>query len=153
MARYERGYVVRRVTVLLLLALATACTEPADEERLLRSALANIEKAAEAREVRPILDYLADDFLGNQRYRKANMQGMLLLHFRQNQHIHVFLYQVDIKLADQIAHVTCQLLLAGRNEKIVPEQARILVVNSEWHKRDGQWRVVNAQWQDPLYQP
>ena len=152
MFRYTLLQNVRCITLLLLLGLFAGCTEPPDDERLLRQAIGNIEKAAEDKEIRPILAYLAADFLGNQRLRKANIQGTLLWNFRQNQHIHVYLHKIDIKLNGGQAQVICQLILAGRDEKVVPERARVLVIDSEWYKRDGQWLAVKAQWKDPIYQ-
>lgn len=145
---------VRYITFLWsLLALFTGCSEPPNDERLLRDAIKNIEQAAEAKQIQPILAYLAEEFLGNQSYRKANMQGMLLWQFRQNQHIHVLVQKVDIQLAGEQAQVICRLILAGRDEKIVPERARALVIDSEWQKREGHWLVVKARWQGPDYQP
>ena len=111
-----------------------------------------MEKAAEAKAIRPILAFLADDFLGNKVYRKANIGGMLLLHFRQNQHIHVYVHIVKIEVKGETAKLQCQVVLAGRDEKIIPKQARILVIDSDWQKRDGEWKVVRASWQDSFIQ-
>jgi hypothetical protein len=150
--RQGLGYVYW-FTLLLVLGFIAACSEPASEETRLRQVIADMEKAAEAKQVRPILAYLADDFLGNKVYRKANIGGMLLLHFRQNQHIHVYLHIVEMKIKDAQAQIQCQVILAGRDEKVVPERARILVIDSDWQKRDGEWSVVKAHWKDPFIQP
>lgn len=141
------------ITILSMFVFLAACSEPVPDETRLRQAIVEMEKAAEARQTGPILDYLAEDFLGNKTYRKANIRGMLLLHFHRNQHIHVYLRIVEIKIKGAQAQLQCQVILAGRNKEIVPERARILVIDSDWQKRDGEWRVVKAHWKDPIFQP
>lgn len=132
--------------------LIYGCSEPPDDEQLLQQALKKMEKAAESKVSTDILDYLAEDFMGNQQFRKANIKGMLFLHFRRHKNVHIFLHDVEIQLRGQQATVHCQVILAGRGEKIMPEQARILEIESIWQKRDGDWRVVSASWKDPYYQ-
>lgn len=142
-----------QLMVIVTIGFMAACSEPVPDEARLRQAVAEMEKAAEAKDTRPILDYLADDFLANKTYRKAKIRGMLFLQFRQNQHIHVYLHITELKITDDRAQLTCQVILAGRDEKIVPKRGRILVIHSSWQKRDGKWQVVRAQWRDPLLQP
>jgi hypothetical protein len=139
-------------TLLFVCGLLAGCSEPPSDEALLRLAIAQMEKSAEAKEIRPILAFLADDFLGNKRYRKANIGAMLLLHFRQNQHIHVYLHIVELGIQGDQAKIQCQVVLAGRDEKIVPNRARILLIDSDWQKRNGEWKVVKASWKDPYIQ-
>jgi hypothetical protein len=140
-------------TVSVVFGQLVACSEPASDESRLRQAVAEMEKAAEAKQMRPILGYLADDFLGNKVYRKANIGGMLLLQFRQNRHVHVFLHITGIKIKANRAHLRCELILAARDQRVVPERARVLVIDSDWQKHNGAWRVVRANWQDPFVQP
>ena len=151
--RLQRG--IRNVywiTLFLVFGLLPGCSEPPSDETRLRQAIAAMEKAAEAKEVRPILAFLADDFLGNKVYRKANIGGMLLLHFRQNQHIHVYLHIVELNIKGEQAKIQCQIVLAGRDEKVMPKRGRILVIDSDWQKREGEWRVVKASWKDMFSQ-
>ncbi len=140
------------ITFLLIYGVLAACSEPASDETRLRQAIADMEKAAEARQTGPILDYLAEDFLGNQVYRKVNIRAMLLLQFRQNRHVHVYLRITELTIKGAQAQLTCQVILVGRGEKVIPERGRVLVIHSDWEKRDGEWRVVTAHWNDPLFQ-
>ena len=152
----RRRYGVQNVywfTLLLVLGVSAGCSEPAPDATRLRQAIAEMEKAAEAKQTGPILDYLAEDFLGNKVYRKANIRAMLLLHFRQNQHIHIYLRITELSIKHNQAQLSCQVILAGRGEKLVPQRGRVLVIQSDWQKRDGEWRVVKARWKDPLLQP
>jgi hypothetical protein len=134
------------------LLLLSGCAEPPDAEQVIRQHMKNIEQAAENKQSGDILDYLADDFLGNNQFRKANIKGMLLLHFRRNKNIHILLHDVGIEVVADRATVKCQVILAGRDEKIIPERARILEIVSQWQRRDGDWQVISASWEDPYYQ-
>jgi hypothetical protein len=151
MQRLRARQNVNFITFLLMLVFLAACSEPLPDETRLRQAVADMEKAAEAKQTGPILDYLAKDFLGNKIYRKANIRGMLLLQFHQNQHIHIYLHIVELKIKNAQAQIQVQVVLAGRDKKIIPEHARILVIDSDWQKRDGEWRVIKARWQDGLF--
>ena len=144
---------VKWFSFLLVCLLFAACSEPSSDENRLRQAVAEMEKAVEARQAGPILDYLADDFQGNAVYRKANIHAMLLMHFRQNQNLHVYLRIADLKLAGNKARLLCRMLLVGRDEEVVPERGKVLEIVSDWEKRDGDWQVVKATWKDPLLQP
>jgi hypothetical protein len=135
----------------ILLFLA-GCAEPPDEEQVLRQHMKKIEQAAERKLSGDILAYLAEDFLGNDQFRKANIKGMLFVHFRRNKNVHVFLHDVGIEVLADKAMVKCQVILAGREENIMPERARILEITSQWQKRDGDWQVVSASWKDPYYE-
>lgn len=144
---------MRWVTLCCLLAMAAACHKQSSAEDALRAAVSAMERAAEAKQIRPILVYLAEDFQGNGRLRKANIGGMLLLRFRQNQHVHVYLHIVDLQVTGMKATMRCQLILAGRDEKILPQRGRALVIDSDWQRRDGKWQVTQASWRDGLVQP
>lgn len=149
--KQQKQKLVIWVTILVFAGLA-ACSQPPSDETRLRQAVADMEKAAEAKQLSPILAYLGEDFRGNHIYRKANIAGMLLYQFRWNQHVHVFLHVTEIRVKTDRARLLCEVLLAGRDQKVVPERARVLVIDSIWQKRDDRWRVIRASWKDPLSQ-
>jgi len=144
---------VRWFTLCCLLAMAAACHKQPSAEDALRAAVSAMERAAEAKQIRPILAYLTEDFQGNGQLRKANIGGMLLLHFRQNQHVHVYLHITDLQVTGEKATMRCQVILAGRDKEIVPQRGRALVIDSDWQRRDGKWLVTQASWRDSLVQP
>lgn len=152
--RYQwRKPYVRWITLFGLLALAAACSRKSTDEGRLRRAMAEMVTAAEAKQVRPILDYLAEEFQGNGSYRKANIGGMLYYYYQHNRHVQVFLHIVRLKISGAKAAVRCQVVLSGRDQKLVPDRARVLVIDSQWHRTDGEWRVQSANWRDGLVQP
>lgn len=141
------------LVVLAGISLLGACNHPKSDEARLRQAVTAIQKAAEGRQTGPILDYLDETFEGNQAYRKANIRAMLQLYFRQNPHVRVFLHITRIQVDEDTAKLSCEVLLTGRDRRVLPERVRPLVVDTLWQKHDGDWWVVRARWRDPLVQP
>lgn len=145
---------VQWLAIWALVCQLIGCSSPLSDEASLRQAVARMEKAAEAGQISPILELLDKQFLGNNMYRKANIQAMLLLYFRQNPHISVILHITRLQIQNETAQLACEVLLTGRDkQRLLPERAQTLVVDSLWHKHDGEWRVVRARWKNPLLQP
>jgi ketosteroid isomerase-like protein len=89
------------------------------------------------------------DFMGNERIRKPNLKGLVYIHFGRHKHLHVFVHDVQVSVNGDRAEVSCNLVLAGR-EELLPDQGRVLKVLSQWKKIDGDWMVMSARWQDPF---
>lgn len=138
------------VTYLLCGLVLASCSDLPDDEQYIHQSMQRIEAAAEAKSSKDILDYLADDFLGNKVLRKANIKGMLFLYFRRHKNIHVFLQGVSVVITGNSAQVSCQVILAGREDRIMPERAKVLEIKSRWQKRGDEWLIVEANWKDPL---
>ena len=139
--------------ILLLMLLAGlhlfGCSEPIPDETRIRQRIAEMSTATGAKELAAVMEPIHEDFLGNERIRKANLKGLVLIHFQRHRKVHVFVNDVDVVLKGEEAEVTCNVILAGRNE-LLPEQGRVLRVTSQWKKIDDDWFVVSASWRDPL---
>lgn len=131
------------------LALAGCNGEPMDDEARIRQLIDDMVAATEAKELGKALEPVHEDFLGNQRIRKANLRGILLLHFRRHKNVHVFINNLEVSVKGREADVACNVVMAGRNQTL-PERARVLQVQSTWKKIGDDWQVVSASWEDPL---
>ena len=129
--------------------MLNACTEPVDDEARIRQRVAEMVTATEAKELGEVMDPVQEDFLGNKRIRKANLRGLVLIHFRRHKNVHVFVNDLEVVLNNDEAEVTCDVVMAGRN-KTLPDNARVLQVKSAWKKIDDDWFVVSASWKDPF---
>jgi len=139
------------IGLLASLLLLSACSEPIDDEVRIRQRVAEMVTATEAKELGDVMEPVHEDFLGNKSIRKANLRGLVLLHFRRNKNVHVFVNDLEVILNSNHdeAEVTCDVVMAGRN-KTLPEIARVLQVTSVWKKIDDDWLVVSASWKDPF---
>ena len=139
--------------ILLFLVLAglylSGCSEPVPDETRIRQRIDAMSTATGEKALSAVMEPIHEDFLGNERIRKANLKGLVLLHFQRHRKVHVFVNDVDVLLKGEEAEVTCNVILAGRNE-LLPEQGRVLRVTSQWKKIDDDWFVVSASWRDPL---
>jgi ketosteroid isomerase-like protein len=131
------------------LALLGCNGEPMDDETLIRQRIDDMVAATEAKELSKALEPVHEDFLGNQHIRKANLRGILLLHFRRHKNVHVFVNNLEVSVKGREAAVACNVVMAGRNQTL-PERARVLQVQSTWKKIGDDWQVVSASWEDPL---
>ena len=134
---------------LVALLLMGCGSDPVDDEARIRQRVDEMVKATESKELGDVMQPIAEEFLGNKQIRKANLKGLVLLHFRRHKNLHVFVNDLEVVLKDQKAEVTCNVVMAGRNQTL-PERARILQVTSNWEKRDDDWFVVSASWEDPI---
>lgn len=134
--------------------ILVGCSEPVDDELRIRQRIAEMEAATEAKQLGDVMEPVQKDFLGNKRIRKVNLKALVLLHFRRNKNVHVYINDLEVVLqgaeADvREAKVTCNVVMAGRNQTL-PDHARVLQVSSIWKKIEGDWFVVSASWKDPL---
>jgi ketosteroid isomerase-like protein len=138
---------------LCLLALTTllwaGCSEPIPDEARIRQRIEAMSAATAEKDLAAVMAPIQEDFLGNQRIRKPNLKGLVYLHFSRHKHVHVFVHDVQVSVNGDHAEVSCNLVLAGR-EDLLPEQGRVLKVLSQWKKIAGDWMVMSASWQDPF---
>ena len=142
-------WALTQYVLILMTFLAVGCSEPVDDEVRIRQRVDDMVKATETKELGDVMEPVHKDFLGNKRIRKANLKGLVLLHFRRHKNVHVFVNDLEVVLMQGEAEVTCNMVLAGRNQTL-PEQARVLQVKSMWEKIEDDWFVVSASWRDPL---
>ena len=141
------------ITIIILGIFVIACSEPVDDEAQIRTRIASMVASTEAKELSSVLDPVHKDFLGNGRIRRANLKGLVLLHFRRNKNVHVIVNNLEVELENtpepNRAKVKCNLVLAGRNQTL-PETGRVLQLESAWQKAGGEWFVISAKWRDPV---
>ena len=144
---------VQKISIIMLGYFVISCSEPIDDETQIRTRIDSMQTATEAKELGNVLAPVHKDFLGNARVRRINLKGLILLHFRRNKNVHVLVNNLDIVLADspepKTAKVICNVVLLGRNQTL-PETGRVLTVESEWQKEEGEWFVVRAKWRDAI---
>ena len=133
----------------LLLSVLIACSEPPSDEKLIASALEQLQQAAEKKQLRSVMRYFTDDFLGHQQMNKAGLQGYFYVHFRHNPRVTVYVSNVDIQLDEHQAWVSCHLLVTG-SQHVMPDKGRLYLVTSSWRKDRGEWHVFRAEWEDAI---
>jgi hypothetical protein len=146
---------MRRPAALLVtiaaIALPACSSDPESAETRIRALLAEMEAAAEAKELRPLKAVVSEqyaDALGND--RRAIVQ-LLMFHFLRNQSIHLLtrVAAVDIPEPGR-ASVTVYVAMAGRP---IPDTAALAQLRANLYRFDfsleelgESWQVAGAAW-------
>lgn len=141
-------------SMLLGLALLglTACGSPPPDEQQIRDNIGVLVAAIEAKNAGLVLEHLEADFLAQDQLRAANIQGLLVYYGRRHQNLRVLPSHIQIAIDGERADVQLYALLTGA-DGLLPQDGRVLKVDSEWVKREGEWRVRRMNWRDALLPP
>jgi ketosteroid isomerase-like protein len=143
------GWLWRLLLASTLLGLA-ACSRPSDEEQI-RAALSAMQEAVESGKPSDFMQYVADDFTGNDGVvDRASLHNLLRAQVLTNSRIGVALSSIDVELKGDRATVTVDAVMTGGNGGWIPERGSVHRIESGWRKADGTWLCINAQWERSL---
>lgn len=138
--------VLRIVMISALASLLLACSKPPAKEAI-ATAIKELAAAIEARQSSTVLGYLGDDFT-LQESRQGNLdreevKRLMMLVFYRHRETSIVLTQIDITL-DPVrtdkAEARFNALVTGGSGGILPDQAELYRLNSEW-RLDGDWQL------------
>ena len=130
------------LTCLLLLLFACSGDNPED---LLRRQIASMETAVEARKPADFLQYVTEDFSGeNGQLDRQQLRGVLASQLVGNQSVSVTLGPPEIKVTGDRATVKVSALVLGG--RFLPERGQTLAIESAWILEGGEWRCYAATW-------
>ena len=132
--------------VMLLGIWLFACSPPPDDETYLRQHLDLVVEAIEQHDRQTIMQELTGDFRTTQGLLPQDINRMLLMGFRQNKQIQVFLSDINVKLMPLTADIELVALLLGSSQWL-PERGQRYQVKMRWQKLDEEWRLARLDWQ------
>lgn len=136
--------------VALLAVLGIAGCRKTPPEEAIRTAIGQMQAAAEARQVGDILDSVAEDFVGPQGMdRKAFRQYLSLVSLR-NEKIAVDLGPMDVALFGDRATASFTAATRGGSGALLPDRAQVHRVETGWRLDDGEWKLISAKWEPVL---
>jgi hypothetical protein len=143
---------LRTVAVSLLCALVLACSggEPTPEERV-RAVLAELEEAAEARDVGLIKPHISESYKDENGNDRRALLGLATAHFLRNKSVYLLVRVSDVKLPEPgRAQVDAFVALAGqpiRDLAALPElRADMYRFGFALRDEGGDWRITAADW-------
>lgn len=139
----------RKIAGIGLLILLAGCSKAVDDATQIRQAITAIETAIENRDRQAVMDYLADDFSGQQgSYDRNGANRLILAHFLQHKQIRVLVTGVEVTIHPdpQRATTVANALVTG-SAHWLPEQGRSLTLTLGWRKAGSEWQIVNSHWQ------
>jgi len=139
-----------RVVVALATLLACSGDSTTPEEQV-RTALAAIEAAAEARDVGELKEHVSEAYADARGQDKRAVSGLAAFHFMRNQSVHLLTLVRDVELPTPgEARATALVAMAGRPipgpEALAGLRADLYRFELELREEDGAWRVTGADW-------
>jgi hypothetical protein len=134
--------------VLLLLVPVSACTKTPPQEAILAN-IQSMQEAAENKEPRKAVEYLAENFAGNHGIDKMGLRRIMAGIFLQHQNINVAITRMNIEinpLDPYRASMDGVVILTGA-ANILPQDGRMYKVTGEWQLQDDEWMLVQARWE------
>ncbi len=130
--------------VILWFALGEA---PQTPEAQVRTALEEIVDGAQAKDLAAILDRISDRFVGQGRYHRDDLKGLLFAQLRRGRWNRILLTDTEVTVHGEDSADVRTFALLARGEGIVPSEADGYSFDLSFAREDdGAWRVVRAEW-------
>lgn len=142
-----RAFTIRLVVSLAAL-LAVACSRPPDEERI-RDAIQAMQAAAEAHDATGVLQFIAEDFIGN----NGDVDRDGLLQFLKLQLLRAGAFAADargiaIEVDEDRASAKFDLVVSDRSRRWLPSGSETYKVLTGWRREGSRWICYSATWTD-----
>lgn len=132
----------------MLLCLASGCSREPPEQAL-RSTIAGMQAAAEARDSDALVESFSDDFAGPEGMDRDQFRRYLAVLWLRNREVGVSLGPLEVELMGDRATVEFTAAATG-GEGFLPDRAQVYRVNTGWRLEDGEWRLISAHWEPKL---
>jgi hypothetical protein len=129
--------------------LLAGCSRPPAEEQL-RAALDAMQAAATERRPRDFMQFVADDFVGNDGVDGAALHNLLRAQLLRNKDIGATRGPLDIQVQGERATVKFSVVVTGGAGGLIPERAQSYSITSGWRLENGEWRIYLAEWTPAL---
>lgn len=135
----------RLLCALALLLLAGCAGAP--DEAALRQRIDELQAAGEAGEVARLIDAVAEDFAGQGgEYDRNQLRLLLIATSRRHQRIGVTRLGTELEMRGAHASARLTLLLTGASDGLLPNDGRVMNLDTRWRVDGGDWMLIEAQW-------
>jgi hypothetical protein len=125
------------------------CSEERTIEQQIIAVIRDMEAHIENGERRPFMQRVAEDFSGqNGVMNKQQVNAIVLYQLHRNQRVHAQLLPVHVTSdSPDLAEAKFSALVTG-GPGLLPDQGQKFEFHTFWQRRDGEWKLVKADW-DP----
>ncbi|HEX7026354.1 MAG TPA: hypothetical protein VF268_03875 [Gammaproteobacteria bacterium] len=134
---------------LSVLPIIACSPEETGPEAAILANIKAIAQAVENKDTGEVLDYVTEQFLGNDRLDKRELQGLMLAYYLRHKKINVVVTRMDIEVSEYdpySAKMRGSVLLTG-TDRLLPENGRLINVSGEWQKYGDDWLLARLDWQ------
>ncbi len=131
---------------LALVSLA-ACSKPLTVEQQIIATIRNMEAHVEAGERRPFMEYIAEDFSGQDgTMNRDQARALMVYQMNRNRRLHAQLFPIQVKeQSETTASAHFRALVTG-GANWLPERGRVFDFETHWRRQDDDWLMVSAKW-------
>ena len=126
-----------------------ACGAELTVEQQIIATIREMEARIEAGERRPFMEYIAEDFSGQDgRFNRDQVQALLITQLNRYQRLQAQLFPIEVvETGEEAASAHFKALVTG-GPQWIPESGQMYSFETHWRRVDGEWRLYEATW-DP----
>ena len=143
--------VMMHVLILGCMAVSTiGCSRETEEDKV-KNVVTVIQKAAEEKNLKKIVEVLAKTYRDPQEYDYSTIRTMLAGYFLKYPRISVYMMNIEVHVENKSAKALFQVILRGRNvQELDPPlgsgELGVYDFEVKFEKMEDEWKVVSAQW-------
>jgi len=144
---------VRTLALVLSAFLLGACSEKLTTEQRIIARLQEMKTAAEAGEHFKFMDFVAEDFSGQQgSMDRRDFHRFMLFQINRNHRLKGRFFPIFVNETDaDHAGARFKLLVTG-GKGLLPERGQLYEVETHWYLDQGSWLLQRADWKPALGQ-
>lgn len=142
-----------KALIFICLFILSACARPVSEEDRLKAIVNEAAEAAQKKDIDAIRKHISKSYKDPEGNDYDSVRRILAYHFIRAETVSVFVRGIDIEIKGGTALAAVNaFLVRGKDVKsikdILPESAAGYKFDLIFKKEDGDWKVVNAEWQN-----
>ena len=135
------------IGITLVLAIALGACSNESPEQAVRTQVATLQAAIDARDAGDIEALLAEDFVGNDGLDRRGARQLSAAVFLRHREVAAKVGPVSVELrgeGDAIARFS--VLATSGSGGLLPEQGQVYQFETGWRLVDGEWKLLSASW-------
>ena len=147
----------RVVTISLIFVIiitALGCHKMTDQDKV-KKVITDIQKAAEEKDVKKIINNLAKTYNDPQGYNYETIKGLLIGYFFQYPKISAYITNIEISIENTSAKAVFQTVLTSGNKTgsaadVIPQSLGMYDFDVSLNKELNGWKVTSAKWEQAV---
>ena len=144
----------RFVTILLIFVItisALGCHKETEQDKV-KKVITDIQTAAQEKDVKTIINNLANTYNDPKRYNHETIKGLLIVYFLQYPKISAYITNLEISIEDKSAKAVFQTVLTSGNKTgsmsdVIPQTLGVYDFDVLLKKESNGWKVTSAKWE------
>ena len=142
--------IAKIIVAILLTCLLAGCADDQSAEELFRQTLAEMEEAAQQRDIDALMDHVSPDYQDSDGRTREDIRKIAQIHFLRNRKLHIYKHVTQLDMVDEtFAEVVVLVAIAGQPIKSVDSLANLRAELMQFKftfQFDDRWLMQSAEW-------